>query len=905
MRRLFLLDGTALAYRAHFAFARSGLTTADGRPTGATYGFAMTLRRILDDEAPELIAVAFDPPGPTCRHKRFGEYKATRERMPEELVAQLEDLREVVRAHGIPIFERPGFEADDVIGTLARQGEAAGCEVLLVTGDKDLMQLVGERTRLYNLFKPKVDLVIQGVPEVAEKFGTTPDHVIDVLALMGDASDNIPGVKGIGEKGAIKLIGEFGSVAGVLEHLDEVKGKAREYIERDREQLLLSLELVTIDTEVPLDPGFEGIGPPQPDRRALLELFGRLDFQSLAKKVAEGVSGAEKTEARDYRIVRNAKDLETMAKELRKAGAFAVDTETTSLFPLQAELVGVSFCAQAGRAWYVPFNLEPPVVEGGTKALLAELAPLLTEPELERWGQNWKYDALVFRGQGLRVADPDFDTMVASFCAAGSARRHNLDDLALTFFDVKKIPTTELIGTGKKQVTMDRVPIEQVAEYACEDADVTFRLKAPLEKELAEAGTESLFHEVELPLIPVLIAMEERGIRLDVALLEKYAAELEQEIVGITHEIHGLAGENFNVKSTRALGEILFEKLRIQDEAGVKRPKKTKTGWATDHQTLEEKYGDVEIVKQLLEYRELTKLKSTYVDTLPSYVDPNTGRVHCSFSQISAVTGRLASSDPNLQNIPVRTERGRKLREAFVPKDSDGHGKWVLLAADYGQVELRIMAHFSGDPALVEAFAQGRDIHASTASIVFGVEESEVDRAMRSRAKAINFGLLYGMGPARLARDTGLSVLEAKMFIDRYFASFPSVRGWIDRTLAEARRKGYVETLLGRKRRIPDIDSSNARIRSAAENAAVNTPIQGSAADIIKRAMIDLEARLEDSKLAGRMLLQVHDELVLEVPETELEETRALVAECMEGAVDLAVPLEVDFGWGGNWLEAH
>ena len=905
MRRLFLLDGTALAYRAHFAFARSGLTTTDGRPTGATYGFTMTLRRILEAENPELIAVAFDPPGPTFRHKQYAEYKATRERMPEELVAQLADIREVVLAHGIPVFERPGWEADDVIGTLTRQGEAAGCEVMLVTGDKDLMQLVGETTKLYNLFKPKVDLVIQGIPEVEEKFGTTPDHVIDVLAIMGDASDNIPGVKGIGEKGAIKLITQFGSVEGVLEHLDEVKGKAKEHLERDHEQLLMSLELVKIDTEVPLDPGFEGIAAPEPDRKELLALLHRLDFQSLAKKVATGTEGAEKEEERDYRLVKNAKELAAMREELTEAGAFAVDTETTSLFALQAELVGVSFSAQEGRAWYVPFNLDPPVVKGGKEKLLAELRSLLTDPGLVRWGQNWKYDALVFRGQGLTVADPDFDTMVASFCATGSQRRHNLDELALSYFDLRKIPTTELIGTGKKQVTMDQVRPETVAEYACEDADVTFRLRAPLEKELADAGTESLFFDLELPLISVLTSMEERGIRLDAGLLEKYSGELEKEIERIAFEIHRLAGENFNVKSTKALGEILFEKLRIQDAAGVKRPKKTKTGWATDHQTLTDKYGDVPIVQQLLEYRELTKLKSTYVDALPTFVNPKTGRIHCSFSQISAVTGRLACSDPNLQNIPVRTERGRKLRQAFVPRDPDERGKWVLFAADYSQVELRIMAHFSGDPALVQAFAEGRDIHASTASIVFGVEESEVDRAMRSRAKAINFGLLYGMGPGRLARETGLSVIEAKMFIDRYFESFPRVRSWIDRTLAEARRVGYVETLLGRKRRTPDIASSNSRIRSAAENAAVNTPIQGSAADIIKRAMIELEARLEDSELAGRMLLQVHDELVFEVPEAEIEATQALVGECMEGAVELSVPLKVDFGWGANWLEAH
>ncbi len=905
MTRIFLLDGTALAYRAHFAMARSGLTTTDGRPTGATYGFTMTLRRILETEKPDLVAVAFDPPGPTFRHKEYKAYKATRDRMPEDLVSQLEDIREVVRAHGIPIFERPGFEADDVIGTLSHQADEAGCEVMLVTGDKDLMQLVNERVKLYNLFKPKVDLVIQGIPEVEEKFGTAPSHVIDVLAIMGDSSDNIPGVKGIGEKGAIKLIHDHGSVAGVLEHLDEVKGKAREHIERDREQLLMSLDLVTIRTDVELDPGFEGITAPEPDDEALLNLFRRLDFQSLVKKISAGSKKPQPEMVRDYVTVRDADGLAAMERELREAGAFAWDTETTSLSALEAELVGMSFSAAPGRAFYVPFNLDPPVLPGGTAALLEAIAPLLTDPGLERWAQNWKYDALVMRGQGVVIAPPDFDTMLASFCAVGNARRHNLDELALTFFDLRKIPTSELIGTGKKAVTMDTLPVDQVAEYACEDADVTYRLREPIEAELEENGGGAIFHDVDLPLVPVLVAMEARGIRLDTELLSGFAEELQRDIDAAVYDIQGYAEENFNVNSTKALGEILFEKLRIQDAAGVQRPKKTKTGWATDAQTLEDKYPGVPIVERVLQYRELAKLKSTYVDSLPTYVNPKTGRVHCSFSQVAAATGRLACSDPNLQNIPVRTERGRRLRQAFVPREPDEHGKWVLLAADYSQVELRIMAHFSGDPAMVKAFAEGHDIHASTAAIVFGVAEKDVDRELRSRAKAINFGLLYGMGPSRLARETGLSVPEASQFIERYFDSFPSVRGWIDRTLEDARTNGYVETLMGRRRRTPDLTSDNSRVRSAAENAAVNTPIQGSAADIIKRAMIDLEARLESSDLRSQMLLQVHDELVLEVPESELDQTRELVRECMEGAADLRVPLQVDFGHGATWLEAH
>ena len=904
MPRLFLLDGTALAYRSHFALARSGLTTPDGRPIGATYGFTMTLRRILRVEAPDRIAVALDPRGKTFRHEQFPEYKGTRQKAPEEMVAQIDEIRAVTRAHGVPLYEIPGFEADDVIGTLAVAGERAGYEVFIVTGDKDFMQLVSDRVQLYNIFKPNVDLVIEGVEAVAEKFKTTPEHVIDVLAIMGDSSDNVPGVKGIGEKGAAKLVAEFGSVSGLLERLDEVKGKAREHIERDREQLLLSRELVTIQTDVEVDPPLESLPVPQPDEDGLVELFRRLDFQVLLKEALTSNSPKVEIE-RDYIVVRNRDDLAAMEQELRAAGAFAVDTETTGLHPLDVQLVGISFSAKAGRAFYVPFNLTPAVVEGGAPALLEALRPLLEDPTLKRVGQNTKYDALVFAGQGIEMPPASFDTMVASFTVAGASRRHGLDDLALHYLDVQKTPTSEILGTGKNKVTMAEVMVENVADYACEDADVTWRLKEALEADLERSGATALFYDLEMPLVPVLGNMERRGIRLDTDVLDELDQELRADIESSVTDIHELAGEAFNVNSTKALGGILFEKLAIQEEAGVKKPKRTKTGWATDHQTLSSKYGDIAIVKRLLEYREVQKLKSTYVDTLPDYVSRKTGRIHCSFSQVTAATGRLASSDPNLQNIPVRTERGRRLRQAFVPREPDEHGDWVLLAADYSQVELRIMAHLSGDPSMARAFEEGRDIHASTAAVVFRVEEDGVDRQMRSRAKAINFGLLYGMGPQRLARETGLTLNEAKEFIERYFSSFPKVREWIDGTLEAARERGFVETLLGRRRPIPDINATDQRSRVFAENAAVNTPVQGSAADIIKRAMIDLEGALTAAPLAGQMLLQVHDELLLEVPVSELEATTELVREAMENAVSLEVPLKVDFGHGSNWLEAH
>ena len=903
MTRLFLLDGTALAYRAHFAMARSGLTTPEGLPSGATYGFALTLRKLLEDEKPEQIAVAFDPPGPTFRHKRYAPYKATREKIPDELVVQLDWLRDLVRAHGISIFEVRGFEADDVIGTLARQAEARGDEVRIVTGDKDFMQLVSPRVKLYNVFKQDAAVVIEDESAVMAKFGTDPAHVIDVLAIMGDSSDNVPGVHGIGEKGAAKLIQQFGSVDGVLANLDQVKGKAREYIERDREMLLLSRELVTIATDVPLEPGLSSIGPAKPDAKKLRAFFSQLGFHSLMKKV-ESTAPDESTQ-RTYRCVRNAADLLELERELRAKRRFAIDTETTSLFPLEAQLVGVSFSCEPLQAWYVPFNLVPPVLPGGAAELLERLRPFVEDARYSRTGQNAKYDMLVFAGQGLRPAAPEFDTMVASYCIAGATRRHNLDDLALVYFDLKKIPTSDLIGRGAKQITMAEVDVDKVAEYACEDADVTWRLRALLEKELEETHNTALFRELEMPLVPVLMAMEQRGIRLDVPLVEAFGVELERDIQAAEKSVHALAGREFNLASPKVLGEVLFEQMRIQDAAGVKRPKRTQTGWSTDAETLESNYADVEIVQRLLDWREVSKLKNTYVEALPRFVNPRTGRVHCSFSQVTAATGRLASSDPNLQNIPVRTERGQRLRAAFIAREDDARGEWILFTADYSQVELRIMAHFAGDERMKAAFAEGRDIHSSTAAVIFEVDERLVTREMRSRAKAVNFGLLYGMGVARLARETGLSVLEAKRFMERYFDSFPKVRGWREQLLARAREEGYVETIFGRRRPMPDLRSENGRARAVAENMAVNTPIQGSAADIIKKAMIDLEARLSKSGLAAQLLLQVHDELVLELPRSELEKVRPMVVDCMQDAAALDVPLAVETGFGKNWLEAH
>jgi DNA polymerase-1 len=905
MPRLFLLDGTALAYRSHFALARSGLATVEGKSTGATYGFTMTLRRLIETEAPEALAVAFDPPGNTFRHARFPHYKATRQKMPDDLLVQMDWMREVVLAHGVPVIEVAGYEADDVIGTLTRRATERGWQVLIVTADKDMMQLVGERVQLYNVFKAEADVVLQGPEAVREKFGTTPEHVVDVLAIMGDSSDNVPGVSGIGEKGAVKLISEYGSLENLLAHLADLPPKTREKIEASRSMLALSRELVTIDRDVPLTVDLDSLGPARPDAERCLALFRRLEFKTLVEKVAGATERTVRAGARDWRTVKDAAELDAMIATLAEAGAYALDTETTSLHPMRASLVGLSF-ALPGRAWYVPCNAEPPVLPGGRSAILERLRPLLSDEKHARTGQNTKYDWLVLERHGVRVPPPEFDTMIASFCVSGSDRGHGIDELALRYLGLKKIATKELLGRGKAEISMDLVPIERVAEYACEDADVTLRVRAALETELDATESRRLFETLEMPLVPVLAAMEERGIRVDLGLLERLRKDLHQELQALVFKIQELAGENVNVNSPKALGQVLFEKLRIHEQAGgAQRVRRTSLGYATDAETLEERYGEVEIVKLVLEYRELAKLQGTYVEALPRYVHPETGRIHCCFSQVSAVTGRLASSEPNLQNIPVRTPRGRQLREAFVPPLPDERGRWLLLAADYNQIELRIMAHLSGDPHMQRAFREGHDVHAATATRLFGVLPGMITREQRSQAKVINFGLLYGMGPQRVARETGLSLAEARAFIERYFATFPAVREWREKLLAHARRTGYVETLLGRRRRMVDLNSGDARVRAFAENAAVNTPVQGSAADVIKRAMIELEPRLAASGLHARLLLQVHDELVLEVPEQELQETIALVRAAMEGAVELSVPLHVDFGHGQNWLEAH
>ncbi len=919
--RLFLIDGMALAYRAHFALMRTPLVTSRGQPTSAVFGFLAALDRIREQERPEELVVVFDAKEPTFRHRAYPAYKATREKMPDEMLPQLAWIQRAVEGEGLPFVRVPGWEADDLIGALARQGEAAGREVWIVSGDKDMCQLVTDHVRLYNVMKPgqaAVELV--GPAEVETRFGVPPGKVVDVLALMGDTSDNVPGVPGVGPKRATELVVRFGSLDEVLLHAGEVtQKKLRENLLENVEKARLSRDLVTIDVAAPVRLEDLRHGERAPER--LKDLYLELELQARLESL-ETVS-APVTDVRYHRVDTPEK-LDRLVEDLaatKGKGGFTFDTETTSVDPMRADLVGLSFSWKEGEAFYVPVNLDPPMFgstagrRGGadgrlfdrgtgadTTAVLDRLRGVLEDAALPKSGQNVKYDLHVLWRHGVPVRGVAFDTMVADWCVDPGGRTHNIDEMALRRLGLRKIPTTELIGKGKSQITMAEVPVEDVAHYACEDADVALRLEHQIAPELVARGLDGLFRDVEVPLIPVLTRMEHRGVRLDVALLARISADLGTRADAAEARIHELAGEQFNVRSNAHLGRILFERLKLHEALGRRQPKRTAkgTGFATDEQTLLELSRHHALPAAVVEYRTLTKLKSTYVDVLPLAVNPETGRVHTTFHQTGTATGRLSSSDPNLQNVPVRSEEGRAIRRAFVPEDG-----WWMLSADYSQIELRLLAHLSGDAGLIEAFRSGLDIHRATAARVFKVAPEEVTPVLRSRAKAVNFGVIYGMGPQRLARDTEVTLDEARRFIDQYFDTYPGVRAFLDRTVREAREQGYVTTLLGRKRWLPELTSKDPRVRAQAENVAVNTPMQGTAADLIKLAMIRIDRRLSEEGRRSAMLVQIHDELLFEVPEDEKEELGRLVETEMTRAMDLDVPIVVDAGWGRSWEEAH
>jgi DNA polymerase I len=906
-RRLYLIDGYALIYRAFFALISRPLVTSRGENTSAAWGVTKFLLKVLEEHRPDYLGVVFDA-GTSDRHEIYPEYKATREKMPSELEASLPRVREILHAFNVPVLELPGYEADDVIGTLAIRAAEAGLEAVIVSGDKDFYQLVRPGICLLNPGRGGPAAVEEEWVDLSnahERLGVPPQLVADYLGLIGDSSDNIPGVRGIGPKTAVQLIEQFGSMEEILARIDQVPSRrAREALEQCADAALLSKALVTIRTDlpVPLDLAELECGPP--DRERLKEIFLELEFHSLVRE--HGAPPPESARARtvDYRTLHDAGEVERLVARLREHGSFAVDTETTDLDPMRADLVGIAISFMQGQAFYLPFRHCRPdgelLQEPGLRNLPELLSPamrplvdLLTDPAVAKIGQNLKYDLLVLRRAGVALRGIAADTMVASYLLDPGRREHGLDSLALQHLDHRTTTYRDLVGRGKTEIPFAEVDLDRCRDYACEDADVSLQLWNRFEPELKRLHLDDLFRTVEMPLVEVLARMEWNGIRIDEAFFRDLEKRLGTELRILEGQIFAEAGIEFNINSNPQLREILFERLELPVL------KRTKTGASTDASVLETLAAQGHrLPGLLLQYRQLDKLHSTYVSALPRMVNPVTGRLHTSFNQTVASTGRLSSSDPNLQNIPIRTELGAEIRRGFVPAAGQ-----VFVTADYSQIELRILAHYSEDRAFLEAFRAGADIHRQTAALVFGVEPDAVSRVMRDRAKTVNFAVIYGIGPFSLAQQLGVTNAEAKEFIDRYFERFPGVRAYLDAQVDQARERGYVETLTGRRRYIPEIRSKNFNIRAFGERAATNAPIQGTAADLIKIAMIEIQAALAREGSGAKMLLQVHDELLLEVPRGEEAATLQLVRERMEGAARLRVPLVVESGIGENWLE--
>jgi len=903
--KLFIIDAMAFAFRSYYAI-RTALTDATGRPTNAAFGFTRVLLKILREQQPSHIAVVFDAPGKSFRHAIYPEYKATRKETPQDLKDQFPRMHEVVKALNLTLLVVPGVEADDVIGTLARKAEAEGMEAVLVTGDKDLLQLVSERVKVFDPSKGE-EGVWSGPEEVVARFGVGPEHVVDALALIGDTADNVPGVRGIGEKTAKTLLGKYGSLEGLYAHLEELKGKQRERIAEDREQAFFSRDLIVLKQDLDLDVTVQDCRRREPDRSKVIEVFGALAFHSLLQEL---LPDAEKEGTqRDYTLILREAELRAALAEMRAAGTFAVDTETTSVDPMRADLVGISLSCRAGVAYYVPLGHTPEALtvfrdpddlttaeylEPVPKTRVLELMrPLLEDPAVGKVGHNIKYDLLVFDRAGIQLAGIVMDTMVASYLTDPSRLRHNLDEVSLQYLQRKAIPISDLIGKGAKAITFNHVSVDRACEYACEDADYTWQLSQVFIPKLRERQLEALLREVELPLLIVLARMEKAGIAIDPDVFEHLRAEIEARLGSLETEIFELSGEPFNINSPKQLQAILFEKL------GLKPLRKTKTGYSTDVDVLEELSKAHSLPVKILEYRTLEKLRGTYVEALPKLVNPETGRIHTSFNQAVAATGRLSSSDPNLQNIPVRSELGRRIRAGFVPGGPDRY----LISADYSQIELRILAHLSGDANLTQAFFDEADIHRDTAARVFKVAPEAVTPEMRRQAKAVNFGVVYGISAFGLARNLGISNADAGRFIDAYFEQYPGVRTYMDRVLEEAKKTGYVSTLLHRRRYMPELKSPDVNTRRGAERMAINTPVQGSAADLIKLAMVRLDEALRD--MDAELLLQVHDELLLETVPDLSEQVARITKETMEQAFSLDVPLRVDVGIGKNWAAIH
>ena len=902
-KRLFLIDGSAIFYRSYFVFMKNPLINSKGENTSAIYGFTQSLIKILQEEKPDYIAVVFDSKEPTFRHKRYPEYKATRDKMPEEMIDQYPRVLEVVKSFNIPILEVEGYEADDVMGTLAKQAEKAGIETYLVTGDKDFMQLLSPSIKMYNI-RPGKEVSIIDEEYLKQELGLTPSQVVDFLALMGDSSDNVPGVPRVGEKTAKELLKTFGSIESIYANLDKVTRNAvRESLRDNRTLADLSRELVTIDVNVPLKVSIEDLKAHPFDREKVMSLFEELEFKTLLDRLLEtGSAPATDYDAQkqQYHLVNTPSALNDLTHQLAQKEFFVFDTETTGLDTFDSDVIGISLSWKENEAYYIPISgIGQTLTEQSVKEALK---PIFENPSIRKGGQNIKFDGLMLWQHGIELKGIDFDTMIASYLINPEGRQNNLTALAEKYLQYRMIPIEQLIGKkGKKQKSMEELPVEMVYPYACEDADITYRLTTILQKKLQEVEMEALFHQVEMPLVEVLLQVEKNGVSLDVEFLGEMSKELEGEAKKLEQEIYQLAGVEFNINSPQQLGQVLFDKLKIQEELGGRKPKRTPTGQYATSESVLQKYSAHPVVDKILEFRKVMKLKSTYVDALPRLISSRTGRLHTSFNQTIAATGRLSSSDPNLQNIPIRDERGRKIRRAFIPANPSD----FILSADYSQVELRIMAHLSGDPALKEAFERGEDIHSTTAAAIFDVPLSQVTPEHRRKAKEVNFGIIYGISRYGLASRLNISNEEAEQIISNYFARFPEVNHYIIHVIAFAQKNGYVTTILNRRRYIPEINSRNATVKQNAERVAINTTIQGSAADLIKLAMINIHKRLQQENLRSKMILQVHDELVFEVPAEEVDIISQLVKHEMENAIHLKVPLKVDVGIGKNWLEAH
>jgi DNA polymerase-1 len=932
-KKLFLLDAFALIYRAYFAFGKNQRYNSKGLNTSAMLGFTNTLIEVLEKQKPTHIAVVFDAPGGASnREEVFTDYKAGREAMPEDLKTSIPYIKRIIEAFNIPMYLLEGYEADDIIGTMAKEAEQQGFQTYMMTPDKDFGQLVSENIFMYKPAAYGNPAQVLGIPEVCEKFGVeNPLQVIDILGLWGDAVDNIPGIPGIGEKTSKILIAKYGSVEGLIEHAHELKGKQKENVINFAEQGLLSKMLATIILDVPVAYDLADTILEPANEEKITDIFAELEFRNLAKRIlgreiqikaavvpaqpggqmdlfgnALEITAVEEQEVEEvpleakditnsehnYHFVQTAEERNELIVKLSKQKSFCFDTETTGINPFEAEIVGISFAWKEGEAYYVPFSEN----KEETTTVLAEFKGLFANDKIEKIGQNLKYDMNVLTNYNIQVKGPLFDTMIAHYLIQPDMR-HNMDLLAETYLGYKTVSIETLIGKkGKKQKTMRDIPQEEIVDYACEDADITLRLKNQFEPKM-NATLKKLMDEIEIPLIPVLSAMEKEGINLDVPALAKFSEELEVSVTELTKQILELSGEEFNVDSPKQLGEVLFDKMKIVEKA-----KKTKTGqYSTGEDVLSKLASKHEIVPLILEYRSLKKLKSTYVDALPELVNVADGKIHTSYMQTVAATGRLSSNNPNLQNIPIRSEKGREIRKAFIPRNEE----YTLLAADYSQIELRIIAALSGDENMQEAFVKGEDIHTATAAKVFGVAIEEVDRDMRSKAKAVNFGIIYGVSAFGLSQNLNISRKEAKEIIDTYFEQYPKLKAYMEHNVEFAKEHGYVETIMNRRRNLKDINSANAIVRSHAERNAVNAPIQGSAADIIKIAMINIHNEFEKQQFQSKMLLQVHDELVFDVYKPELDQIKAIVKDKMENAVKLVVPLDVEMNAAKNWLLAH